>query len=183
MSIRLRLTLLFSVILALTIAAFCAILYINVSRSTENFVKDDLIEEGHRLVDARQINRDRIELDTRFATPETYVQTLDAGGQLTDKTPNLGDIVLPLSTDGLSAVQNGESRTETAKIEDTRVLIYCNNNFKSAPRAFAPKAAPASLNISTYIALATYGYTNVYELGPLLDVETTKLPFEGTEVK
>ena len=45
------------------------------------------------------------------------------------------------------------------------------------------KAAPASLNISTYIALATYGYTNIYELGPLLDVATTKLPFEGAEVQ
>jgi hypothetical protein len=48
--------------------------------------------------------------------------------------------------------------------------------------AFADKRAPASLNISTYIALATYGYTNVYELGPLLDVRTTTLPFAGTEV-
>lgn len=124
MSIRLRLTLLFSVILALTIAAFSAILYINVSRSTENFVKDDLIDEGHRLVDARQINRDSIELDARFAAPETYVQTLDAGGQIADRTPNLGDIVLPLSSEGLTAVQSGQSWTETAKIEDAHVLIF-----------------------------------------------------------
>jgi hypothetical protein len=64
----------------------------------------------------------------------------------------------------------------------TRVLIYCNNNFKGAPVSFAEKDAPASLNISTYIALATYGYTNIYELGPLLDVKTTKLPFEGKEI-
>ena len=66
--------------------------------------------------------------------------------------------------------------------KDTRVLIYCNNNFVGAPVSLASKAAPASLNISTYIALATYGYTNVYELAPLLDVKTTKLPFEGSEV-
>ena len=65
----------------------------------------------------------------------------------------------------------------------TRVLIYCNNNFLGAPVSLVSKAAPASLNISTYIALATYGYTNIYELGPLLDVKTTKLPFEGDEVK
>ena len=67
--------------------------------------------------------------------------------------------------------------------KQTRILIYCNNNFLGAPRALASKMAPASLNISTYIALATYGYTNVYELGPLLDVATTKLPFAGTEVR
>jgi rhodanese-related sulfurtransferase len=64
----------------------------------------------------------------------------------------------------------------------TRILIYCNNNFRGAPVSLASKSAPASLNISTYIALATYGYTHVYELGPLLDVKTTKLPFEGSEV-
>lgn len=67
--------------------------------------------------------------------------------------------------------------------KDTRVLIYCNNNFLGAPRSLAAKSAPASLNISTYIALATYGYTNIHELGPLLDVRTTKLPFEGTEIR
>ena len=64
----------------------------------------------------------------------------------------------------------------------TRVLIYCNNNFRGSPVSLAAKSAPASLNISTFIALTTYGYTSVYELGPLLDVATTKLPFAGSEV-
>ncbi len=41
--------------------------------------------------------------------------------------------------------------------------------------AFPAKIAPASLNLSTYISLYTYGYRNVYELGPLLDAKTTKL--------
>jgi rhodanese-related sulfurtransferase len=75
-----------------------------------------------------------------------------------------------------------ESLAKMLPQKTTRVLIYCNNNFRSAPVAFAAKSPPASLNISTYVALATYGYTNVYELGPLLDVTTTKLVMEGTEV-
>jgi hypothetical protein len=62
------------------------------------------------------------------------------------------------------------------------VLIYCNNNFINEPQAFPSKLPPASLNISTYIALATYGYDNVYELGPVLDVTATTLPFAGTAV-
>ena len=57
----------------------------------------------------------------------------------------------------------------------TKILIYCNNNFENAPSAFPTKVAPASLNLSTYISLYTYGYRNVYELGPLLDAKTTKL--------
>ena len=64
----------------------------------------------------------------------------------------------------------------------TRVLIYCNNNFAGDQRAFESKAPRASLNISTYIALATYGYTNVWELAPNLDVKASKLEWAGTGV-
>lgn len=67
--------------------------------------------------------------------------------------------------------------------KSTRVLIYCNNNFENEPVAFASKAAPASLNIYTFNSLHSYGYTNVYELGPLIDITQTKLPLEGTRVK
>jgi len=49
--------------------------------------------------------------------------------------------------------------------------------------AFASKMPPASLNLSTYTSLKAYGYTSIYELGPLLDVKTTKIPFAGTEVR
>jgi hypothetical protein len=62
-------------------------------------------------------------------------------------------------------------------------LIYCNNNFENSPRAFASKAPSASLNISTYTSLKSYGYTNIYELGPLLDVHNTAIPFDGSELK
>jgi hypothetical protein len=64
-----------------------------------------------------------------------------------------------------------------------RILIYCNNNFRNSPRAFATKSPAASLNLSTYVALYTYGYTNVYELGPLLDVNTTRIELESASGK
>jgi 3-mercaptopyruvate sulfurtransferase SseA len=67
--------------------------------------------------------------------------------------------------------------------KQTRVLIYCNNNFENAPAAFPGKCATASLNIYTFNSLHSYGYTNVYELGPLLDIRTTKIPLEGTGAK
>ena len=57
------------------------------------------------------------------------------------------------------------------------VLIYCNNNFKGAEGPFPGKASTASLNLSTFIALYNYGYRNVYELGPLIDIRTSKLQF------
>lgn len=63
--------------------------------------------------------------------------------------------------------------------KSTRILIYCNNNFENEPVNFASKSFTVSLNIQTFINLHAYGYKNVYELGPLLDVKTTRIPFEG----
>jgi phage shock protein E len=67
--------------------------------------------------------------------------------------------------------------------KDTKILIYCNNNFRNDPVAMFSKVATASLNLSTYTSLKSYGYDKIYELGPLLDVNTTKIPFDGTEIK
>lgn len=61
----------------------------------------------------------------------------------------------------------------------TRILIYCNNNFENEPEAFPTKAFRASLNLYTFNTLYSYGYTNVYELGPLIDVKASKITFEG----
>ena len=60
--------------------------------------------------------------------------------------------------------------------KDTRVLIYCNNNFANDVEAFPFKARPASLNLSTWTSLYTYGYRNVWELGPYVDVVATPIP-------
>lgn len=72
-----------------------------------------------------------------------------------------------------------ESLADKLPDRNTRILIYCNNNFLNAPDAFPSKIARASLNLSTYVALYSYGYRNVYELAPLLDIRTSKLPFES----
>ena len=39
-----------------------------------------------------------------------------------------------------------------------------------------------ALNVQTFVNLHAYGYTNVRELGPLLDVKTTRIPFEGSKL-
>ena len=62
----------------------------------------------------------------------------------------------------------------------TRILIYCNNNFRGAEKPFPTKLPVASLNLSTYVALYSYGYRNIYELAPLLDIKTSKLRFESS---
>jgi phage shock protein E len=63
-----------------------------------------------------------------------------------------------------------------------KVLVYCNNNFEGSDSAFPAKAPAACLNLSTYTSLRAYGYTKVFEHRPLLNVRSTAIPFEGSEV-
>lgn len=76
-----------------------------------------------------------------------------------------------------------ETLAKVIPAKGAKILIYCNNNFVGSPVSFASKAPSASLNISTYTSLRSYGYTNIFELGPLLNVRTTSILFAGTELK
>jgi hypothetical protein len=67
--------------------------------------------------------------------------------------------------------------------KSTRVLIYCNNNFIGAPESLPLKAVSSALNVSTFVSLHSYGYRNVYELGPAIDVTASSLVFAGSEVR
>lgn len=71
-----------------------------------------------------------------------------------------------------------ESLKQTIPDKKTRILIYCNNNFRNAEGPFPSKLPSASLNLSTYIALYNYGYRNVYELKDTLELSASKLEFE-----
>jgi len=87
---------------------------------------------------------------------------------------------------------------------ETKILIYCNNNFDGNQTDFATKIAtprpkPGSalttqfasqekrimmaLNIPTYINLYGYGYHNVYELNEYVKVTDPRISFAGTIVE
>jgi phage shock protein E len=74
-----------------------------------------------------------------------------------------------------------DSLKSTIPDKNTRILIYCNNNFLGAPFPFPTKIPTASLNLSTFIALYNYGYRNVYELGPRIPIKSAKLEFESSD--
>jgi phage shock protein E len=58
---------------------------------------------------------------------------------------------------------------------DRRILIYCNNNFVNNVAPVRLKAVSLALNIQTFINLAGYGYTNVWELGEKVDFNDPKV--------
>ncbi len=64
-----------------------------------------------------------------------------------------------------------EKLAEVIPDKDTRVLIYCNNNFTDDAEPIPLKRISLALNIPTFINLYGYGYENIYELGVL--TETT----------
>lgn len=53
---------------------------------------------------------------------------------------------------------------------ETRILIYCNNNFIDNIAPVMTKRAPLALNIPTFINLIGYGYENVWELGDAVSI-------------
>jgi signal transduction histidine kinase len=125
MSVRLRLTVLYSAILALTLIAFSAALYLTVSRVTFGLLADTLTDEAKRLTAPERFRLDSIEYPARkFAAPETYVQTRSLDGQVADRTANLGDVALPLADDGLKACKSGVSWLDIVPADHGRLLVY-----------------------------------------------------------
>jgi phage shock protein E len=75
-----------------------------------------------------------------------------------------------------------ETLAKVIPAKNTPVLNYCNNNLDGDEDAAPVKRAAVALNFSTYASLAAYGYTNIYELAPYLNVKTAKVAFEGANV-
>jgi hypothetical protein len=112
------------------------------------------------------------------AMKESGVVVLDARSSTMYRLRHITGAVNLQFTDFTAGTLAAALPDKTAK-----VLIYCNNNFLGDQVALTSKMPTASLNLSTYTSLKSYGYANIYELGPLLNVSTTKIPFEGTEVR
>jgi|SRR6185436_19335874 len=130
--------------------------YLQVSREAAEHREARLLSEEEFIRMSREPGTVVLDARSRDKFNELHVQ---------------GAISLPFSDIAIASLD--------AAIPDknTRILIYCNNNFANAEGPFPAKIARASLNLSTYIALYSYGYRNVYELEPLIDLKASKLPF------
>jgi HAMP domain-containing protein len=138
MSIRLRLTLVYTAILALTLIGFSAILYGWQLQSIRSGEERLLADAAHRMAEFRRVADRRFEgpqfplfpprggepPNRRFGSRTVYVQLLSPEGHVIMRSENLGEVVLPFSDAAQEAVWNEQRWVETAVVEDEHVLIH-----------------------------------------------------------
>ncbi|WP_025183594.1 rhodanese-like domain-containing protein [Leptospira kirschneri] len=175
-------------ILCLLLLNFC--FCVTIIAKEKGLVRTKRNSIPNRLIDYRKfqniVNSSAEEREVKRLTEEDFLKMiqdeevvlLDARSESRYKLRHIkGAISLPFTE------FTKESLSKIIPNMNSKILIYCNNNFTGSPEAFASKAPAASLNLSAFISLKAYGYKNIYELGPLLGVDSTKLTFEGTEVQ
>jgi len=126
MSIRLRLTLLYSGLLALTLFVLGVVLVVTVSRVTLSTIESALVEEARSIVYSRPFRPDfnHEGYDSRrVAAPATYVQARGPDGAILSRTSNLGDFDLPIDNSRLTTAQNGEAWTDVVSTDNGRLFI------------------------------------------------------------
>ncbi len=150
MSIRFRFTLLYTLILAVTLTVFGFTLYTIQSQSTLDSLKRDLTLSGNRLAEAT-LKTDSPTGDGQFPSPppddgqdrpplpfdefssaqefQTFrereiARVLDPDGNLVASPFGREGDALPLSDEGLLALQSGTEWWETGTVSDETMLIY-----------------------------------------------------------
>jgi len=137
MSIRLRLTLIYSAMLALTLISFSLLIYFGQARATQQDFERKLAEK------AQSFNQERRSPPAQNAgqpaksaplpdgaapprPPDTfYVQVRTQTGQIIERDPALGNrLTIPLSQAGLRALQNGQSWVEGDHLGQEPILVF-----------------------------------------------------------
>jgi two-component system, OmpR family, sensor kinase len=139
-SIRLRLTLLYTAILALTLVAFSSILYVAQSRATYDSITANLVHEAEGYV-RRQTGPFPAQGGGGPGTegapgqppdgslpngtlPGRWMQTRTMTGAIAGRTLDLSAAELPLSASGLKTLQTHGDLFEFGTAEDQPVLVY-----------------------------------------------------------
>jgi two-component system, OmpR family, sensor kinase len=145
MSIKLRFTLLYSAILAITLLIFSIVLYSIQSETTLNALESDLKRSSQGLKDALMRKVSSPDFPTSnpppkrepvpfasFTTDQEFQQlpereitrVLDGQGNLAASPFGRVEDTLPLSSAGFKTLQNQQDWWETATVQGERMLIY-----------------------------------------------------------
>ena len=133
MSLRLRLTLFFTVVLAASLLGFSALLYILLERALDIDIDHTIASKAEDVARTSRIRgefpirprRIRLPHIDAFAAPEIYIQLLDPEGVVLDRSANLGEHQLPLTPDALNAGREGNPPPfDTIHLAGQRLRLY-----------------------------------------------------------
>ncbi len=124
MSIRLRLTLLYTAILALALIGFSLLSYFSVASDGLAVQTNTLATKARRIITSADFQLGEIDaVAALIAGPEVFVQTRDARAVVADRTQNLATSTLPLEQTNLVASDPQSPWSEVADLNGTRLLI------------------------------------------------------------
>jgi two-component system OmpR family sensor kinase len=154
MSIRLRMTLWYTTILATVVVAFGAALYYLLTFTLLTSIERQLQMTAERVADAAQVRISPFSLERVIelpnldvlATPGVYIQvfSLDAG-RIVDRSASLGEAALPLDEDTLAELLAGQSQAQTVEAGGQRLRV------QSIPLAIAGRIEGA-VQVGTSLA-------------------------------
>jgi len=159
---------------------------------SEKLSKGGLLGPNNELIDVKGFNRATVDAlllrESRRISESQFIALAKEENTIVLDTRSAAKFAL-LHVKGAVHLNFSDLTTQsiarTIPNKDTRILIYCNNNFDKEvkkPVAYESKSPAMALNIPTFITLHAYGYKNIYELGPLLDVKKTRISLVGMKL-
>jgi two-component system OmpR family sensor kinase len=160
MSIRLRLTLLYTGILALTLLTFSVILYVTVDSATRKVLADGLDADLSRLTDAKDFKITNVAYTPSAKGAMTpYIETLDLSGKQLSRTVNEnyeGIELLPLTDAELQQVRDGKALYTENTLGADRWLVFSKRTKDTLPPGIVRVARPIEESIASLSALRRY---------------------------
>lgn len=106
MSLRVRLTLISTVVLAVVIAIFGAGVYLLLERNLRSRIDTGLVQRADEVGRAMRFSPDRAAINTfGFSKPNTYIQIVDKEGDIVARSDALGPVRLDVSEDVLEVAR------------------------------------------------------------------------------
>lgn len=127
-SLRLRLTTLYTGVLCLTLVVFSFIVYLTLSRTLYAEVDQSISTMATSVVRSIKVSRDLREVSLPdvdvFSSPGTYLQVVGPSGRYYSRSSNLGPQFLPMSEDTLRKAASGQEFIENVGYGNQKIRIF-----------------------------------------------------------
>lgn len=161
-----------------SIIILCSLIFINGSLFAQKKIKENknkvdynnFLDLSFKLKEYREARLINEETFLKFSTEKNTIILDTRSKSAFDDIHIAGAIHLNFSD------FTAEKLAKIIPDKNTRILIYCNNNFESDLLALANKSPSLALNIPTFINLYGYGFENIYELEGYIKEENSLLP-------